>query len=210
MIQAVIFDMDGVLIDAKEWHYEALNKALALFGFEISRYDHLTSFDGLPTSKKLNMLSKTNNLPHELHGFINMLKQNYTMDMVFEKCRPRFIHEYALSSLKAQGYKLAVASNSIKATVQTMMQKADLERYLDIMLSNEDVKDPKPSPEIYIKAMQQLQLEPSQCLIVEDNEHGIQAARASGAHVLVVSDVSDTNYENIMNAIKRAEGNPHD
>lgn len=210
MIQAVIFDMDGVLIDAKEWHYEALNKALALFGFEISRYDHLTSFDGLPTSKKLNMLSKTNNLPYELHGFINTLKQNYTMDMVFEKCRPRFNHEYALSSLKAQGYKLGVASNSIKATVQTMMQKADLERYLDIMLSNEDVKEPKPSPEIYIKAMQQLQLEPSQCLIVEDNEHGIQAARASGAHVLVVSDVNDTNYENIMNAIKRAEGNSHD
>lgn len=210
MIQAVIFDMDGVLIDAKEWHYEALNKALALFGFEISRYDHLTTFDGLPTSKKLNMLSKTSNLPQELHGFINTLKQNYTMDMVFERCRPTFIHEYALSTLKAQGYKLGVASNSIRATVQTMMQKADLERYLDTMLSNEDVKEPKPSPDIYIKAMQQLQLEPSQCLIVEDNEHGIQAARASGAHVLVVGDVNDVNYDNIMNAIKRAEGKSND
>ncbi|MNB58010.1 Phosphorylated carbohydrates phosphatase [compost metagenome] len=207
MIKAIVFDMDGVLIDAKEWHYEALNKALALFGFEISRYDHLTSFDGLPTSTKLNMLSKMSNLPIELHSFINELKQSYTMDMVHEKCRPRFIHEYALSSLRANGYKLGVASNSIRATVQTMMQKADLDDYLDVMLSNEDVEKPKPSPDIYIKAMQQLGFTPAECLIVEDNENGILAARASGAHVLVVSDVDEVNYENIMNAVRRAEGN---
>ena len=56
-IKAVIFDMDGVLIDAKEWHYEALNKALDLFGMEISRYDHLVTYDGLPTLMKLQMLS---------------------------------------------------------------------------------------------------------------------------------------------------------
>ncbi|STK74080.1 2-deoxyglucose-6-phosphatase [Escherichia coli] len=50
-IKAILFDMDGVLIDAKEWHYEALNKALDLFGMKISRFDHLTTFDGLPTKK---------------------------------------------------------------------------------------------------------------------------------------------------------------
>ena len=69
MIKAVIFDMDGVLIDAREWHYEALNRALRLFGMEISRTDHLTTFDGLPTRRKLEMLSSTNGLPVELHGF---------------------------------------------------------------------------------------------------------------------------------------------
>ena len=56
-IKAVLFDMDGVLIDAKDWHYEALNKALGLFGMEINRYDHLNTFDGLPTKVKLQMLS---------------------------------------------------------------------------------------------------------------------------------------------------------
>ncbi|HCF3308648.1 TPA: HAD hydrolase-like protein, partial [Pseudomonas aeruginosa] len=55
MIKAVIFDMDGVLIEAKDWHYDALNKALNLFGYNISRHDHLTSYDGLPTSRKLEM-----------------------------------------------------------------------------------------------------------------------------------------------------------
>ena len=49
MIRGVVFDMDGVLIEAKDWHYEALNRALGLFGFGISRYEHLTTYDGLPT-----------------------------------------------------------------------------------------------------------------------------------------------------------------
>ena len=206
MIEAVVFDMDGVLIDAKEWHYEALNKALALFGFEISRYDHLTAFDGLPTSKKLEMLSVMSNLPRDLHPFINKMKQAYTMDMVYERCRPRFVHEYALSRLKSLGYKLAVASNSILPTVTTMMEKADLQRYLDLMLSADDVAEPKPSPEIYLTAMARLGVAPKNCLIVEDNENGIRAARASGAHVLIVGDVGEVNFDNIKAAVRRAEG----
>lgn len=206
MIEAVVFDMDGVLIDAKEWHYESLNKALALFGFEISRYDHLTAFDGLPTSRKLEMLSVTTNLPRDLHPFINKMKQAYTMDMVYERCRPRFVHEYALSRLKAKGYRLAVASNSIFPTVKTMMEKADLERYLDLMLSADDVTQPKPSPEIYQTAMAKLGVAPENCLVVEDNDNGIRAARASGAHVLVVGDVNEVNFDNIQAAIRHAEG----
>lgn len=74
-IKAILFDMDGVLIDAKEWHYEALNEALRLFGVEISRYDHLHTFDGLPTKVKLEMLGEQNFLPQELHSFINNVKQ---------------------------------------------------------------------------------------------------------------------------------------
>ena len=76
-IKAVLFDMDGVLIDAKEWHYEALNKALNLFGYNIERYEHLTSFDGLPTSVKLEKLTVEKGLPRSLHKFINEMKQKY-------------------------------------------------------------------------------------------------------------------------------------
>ena len=86
MIKAVIFDMDGVLIDAKEWHYEALNKALGLFGYEISRYDHLVTYDGLPTSKKLEMLTMEKGMPQKLHTFINSLKQQYTVDKIRNIC----------------------------------------------------------------------------------------------------------------------------
>ena len=204
-IKAIIFDMDGVLIDAKDWHYEALNKALALFGFSISRYDHLVTYDGLPTKKKLEMLTLERGLPKGLHHFINDLKQIYTMEMIFQKCKPVFYHEYALSRLKAEDYKLAVASNSIRQTVELMMEKSNLARYMDLMLSNQDVSKPKPDPEIYNTAIARLGLKPEECLIVEDNQNGIKAAQASGANVMIVSSVEDVNYTNIKANIKKFE-----
>lgn len=204
-IKAILFDMDGVLIEAKEWHYESLNKALNLFGTPISRHDHLTSFDGLPTKKKLEMISLEKDLPRGLHEFINEIKQQYTMDIVNVSCKPRFVHQYALSSLKAKGYRLAVCSNSVRNTVMTMMQKAGLDTYLDIIVSNEDVSKGKPDPEMYQKAMSHFNLEPHECLIVEDNENGIRAAKASGAHLLVVREVADTNLKNILSRIAELE-----
>jgi len=206
-IKAVIFDMDGVLIDARDWHYETLNRALALFGFMISRHEHLTTFDGLPTSKKLEMLSAERNLPVGLHAFINEMKQAYTTDTVTLLCRPTFNHQHALSMLKNRhGYKLAVASNSIGATVRLMMDKAQLSQYLDFQLCNEDVSRPKPAPDIYLKAMEKLGVQPHEALVVEDNPHGIAAAKASGAHVLVVREPSEVRYQSILQYISRVEG----
>jgi beta-phosphoglucomutase len=202
-IKAVLFDMDGVLIEAKEWHYEALNRALDLFGMPISRFDHLTTFDGLPTRKKLEMLSLERGLPEQLHEFINEMKQQYTMELVHTQCKPVFVHEYALSNLKARGYKLAVCSNSVRNTVESMMQKAGLYSYLDYMVSNEEVRRGKPDPEMYLNAMSYFKLLPEECLVVEDNENGIKAARASGAHLLVVKNTTDPNRDNLLGAIER-------
>jgi beta-phosphoglucomutase-like phosphatase (HAD superfamily) len=205
-IKAVIFDMDGVLIDAKDWHYEALNQALGLFGYEISRYDHLVTFDGLPTKKKLEMLSMERGLPKGLHNFINHMKQIYTMEHVYMKCKPLFNHQYALSKLKAEGYKLALGSNSVRITIDMMMEKADLNKYFDFTLSNQDVVKSKPDPEIYLKAIERLKLKPEECLVVEDNQNGVKAALASGANLLQVKDVYDVTYTNIKRRIAEIEG----
>lgn len=204
-IKAVIFDMDGVLIDAKDWHYEALNKALGLFGLEITRQEHLTTYDGLPTKDKLIMLSRDKGLSLALHSFINEMKQQYTMDMVHNFCKPMFHHEYALSKLTQDGYKLAVASNSIKNSIEVMLRKASLLQYLEFFISNQDVIKGKPDPEMYNLAIKNMGLQPDECLIVEDNENGIKAAKASGAHVLEVETVYDVNYENIINKIHLIE-----
>lgn len=204
-IKAVLFDMDGVLIDAKDWHYEALNKALKLFGLEISRYDHLTTFDGLPTKVKLQMLSKRYYLPEELHPFINDVKQSYTAELVYQRCHPMFHHEYALSKLKQKGYKIAVCSNSIRKTIELMMDRAGLSPYLDLIVSNEDVTKAKPDPEMYQTAINKFGLNPEECIVVEDNPNGIQAGKTSGATVLEVATVFDVNYENIMRKIGECE-----
>ena len=204
-IKAVLFDMDGVLIEAKEWHYEALNRALDLFGMPISRYEHATTFDGIPTSRKLEILSIERGLPRELHKFLNEMKQRYTTEMIHTLCRPRFAQEQALSTLKSKGYKISVCSNSIRAMVELMMEKANLTQYLDLMVSNEDVSKSKPDPEMYNKAIAHFNLRPDECLVVEDNENGIKAAKASGAHLLVVQDVSETSITNIMGRIREID-----
>jgi HAD superfamily hydrolase (TIGR01509 family) len=204
-IKAVVFDMDGVLIDAREWHYESLNRALGLLGYEITRYEHLTTYDGLPTKRKLRMLTVERGLPEELHGFLNSLKQQYTLELVATRCKPVFHHQYALSQLKGAGYSLGVASNSVRRTVEEMMERSDLMRYLDVVISNEDVSRPKPDPEMYLAAMDRLKVRPEETVIVEDNENGVKAATAAGAHVLVVEGPEDVTLDAIRSRIALAE-----
>jgi beta-phosphoglucomutase len=204
-IKAVLFDMDGVLIDAKDWHYNSLNKALSLFGMEISHYDHLVTYDGLPTKKKLEMLTLERGLPIQLHNFINDIKQDLTFQLGYAKCKPNFTHQYALSNLKTLGYKMVACSNSIRKTMDILFERAAIINYFDFYLSSDDIREPKPDPEIYKLAMTKLGFQPEECLILEDNENGIKAAKASGAHLLIISDVNDVNLENITNRISEIE-----
>ncbi|MGB3401834.1 MAG: HAD family phosphatase [Microcoleaceae cyanobacterium] len=205
-VKAVLFDMDGVLIDAKDWHYEALNRALDLFGMTISRDEHLSTFDGLPTRDKLKMLTKSRNLPQSLHQFLNNLKQKFTVELAYARCKPLFHHQYALSRLSQQGYRLAVCSNSIRNTVELLMKLSALEDHLEFTLSNEEVTYGKPHPEMYQLACQKMNLQPTECLVVEDNENGIRAAEACGCPVLAVSTVNDVNYTRIQQKIAELEG----
>lgn len=206
MIKAILFDMDGVLINARDWHYDALNRALSHFGYTISRESHVSTFDGLPTRRKLEILSMTHQLPCGLHDIINRLKQQYTLEISYQCCRPTFNHKYALSRLKREGFKIAVCSNSIRPTIDAMMQLSNLRSHLDEIISNQDVLNSKPDPEMYVMAMSRLNVIPSDCIIVEDNDHGVQAAIASGGHLLRVADPSDVTYKLIRSRIDGLEG----
>ena len=204
-IKAILFDMDGVLIEAKDWHYDALNRALAHFGYTISRESHLSTFDGLPTRQKLKMLSAARGLPEGLHEFMNALKQTYTLEISHQRCKPVFNHQYALSKLKAEGYRLAVCSNSVRQSVEAMMKLSALAPYLELLVSNEDVSKGKPDPEMYLKAMAHFDLAPEECLILEDNDHGIQAARAAGGHLMKIGVPDDVTYHAIKARVAEVE-----
>jgi HAD superfamily hydrolase (TIGR01549 family) len=204
-MSAILFDMDGVLIEAKDWHYEALNMALELFGMEIGYAEHLAVYDGLPTRRKLELLSASKGLPKELHEFLNDLKQEWTLKLGYARCAPVFAHQYALQRLKEDNYKLVCCSNSVRGTMEMLLQQARLRQYFDFFLSNEDVIRPKPDPMIYLEAVQRLMLDPKECLVVEDNEHGIAAARDSGCFLMVVQGVRDVNFDNIQSRIAQIE-----
>lgn len=204
-IQAVLFDLDGVLVDAREWHWEALNQALRLFGHEIGREEHLTTFDGLPTRKKLDYLIQHRGFPKGLAPIINQLKQVYTKQLIDRHCFPVFHIEYAVSRLKSEGYRIAVCTNSIRETCDMMLGRSGLLDYFDLTLSNQDCAKPKPAPDIYVTAMERLGVSPSNTVIVEDNEYGIQAAAAAGGSVLQVSEPADVTYWAIRERIRQVE-----
>lgn len=202
MIKAVIFDMDGVLVDAKQWHFEALNTALELFGFRISEFEHFQRFDGLPTREKLRMLADEQGLPRALGEFINEMKQHCLLETAAKLCKPNPIHLQTLGQLNDQGYLLALASNSIRRSVDELMRLTALQSLLSFTLSNEDVSQPKPSPEIYELAINDLGCDPNECLVVEDGDYGLAAAEAAGAHLLRVESVEEVNYANIQSRIE--------
>ncbi|MBI5223473.1 HAD family phosphatase [Candidatus Micrarchaeota archaeon] len=194
--------MDGVLVDATEWHYEALNRALRLFGYTITREEHLGRYNGRPTKVKLQMLTEEKGLPKSLHTLINELKQKYTAEEIEKQCRPDLEKIKMLRSFGAQHYKIIVCSNAIRSSVQIMLKNSGLLEYCLFYLSNEDVEYPKPSPEIYIKAIKKLELDPTECLIIEDSPLGIQAAKASGARIMGVKNFHEVTYKNVREAIE--------
>lgn len=197
MIECVVFDMDGVLIDARDWHYEALNEALAMFGFEISRTDHENRFNGLPTKTKLRILSEEFGLPVGLHSLINKIKQERTLRIVAYKCYPTAQHQILMAALKRHGIKIGVATNSIRLTAESMLRAAGIYPFLDCLVTNQDVSNPKPNPEIYLKSLEILGVTSEKTLVVEDNHHGIKAATDAGCTVLKVESTIDVHIENL-------------
>jgi HAD superfamily hydrolase (TIGR01509 family) len=204
-IKAILFDLDGVLVDATEWHYEALNRALGLFGYNISRYEHLTTYNGLPTRKKLEMLSVEKGFPRGLHSMLNRIKQKHTREEILRQCRPVFEKEYMIHQLKREGYKLAVCSNSVRESLERMLLASGIIELFDFLTSNEDVKKPKPDPEMYLLTCEHLGVLPQECVIVEDAEHGLEAARKAGAHVCQVSGFHEVDYDRIHKFINSVE-----
>jgi beta-phosphoglucomutase len=201
MNKAVIFDMDGVLVDARDWHYEALNRALEVFGLDISYQDHLTSFNGLSTRQKLNKLTETHSLPIELHSVISNTKQNRTLRIAAEKCFPITQHLILLELLKVKGFKVGVYTNSIRKTAEAMLEYAGLLDKIDVLITNQDVVHPKPSPEGYLLACKMLGVEASHTFVVEDGEFGVRAAKEAGCKVIKVNDPEDVSISLISRFI---------
>ena len=197
-IKLIIFDLDGVLVDAKDLHYEALNRALYSIDpkYVIGRDKHLLKYDGLSTTKKLQLLSREEGLPENCHEKVWKLKQEKTIEIIKEFSPDLRLVE-VLKKLKDDGYMIAVASNSIRETVKFMLLRKGFMDYVDFFMSNQDVKTPKPSSEIYLQCMIKAGVSPKETIIVEDSHIGRKAAIDSGAYLFAVKDSSDVKYEPI-------------
>ena len=207
MNQLVIFDLDGVLIDSRDMHYEALNRALLVVGdqYVIDREEHLSTYDGLPTARKLNLLTENKGLPVDKHQSVWEDKQKATLDIFGE-----LEHDYELmhyfKQLKNKGYQVAVASNSIRNTVKLVLLKLGLLEFIDYYMSNEDVHRNKPFPEMYWKCMTACNALPRDTVILEDSHIGRQGALDSGSHLVAIENRDDLNQNKIDKIFKILNG----
>lgn len=200
MIKLIIFDLDGVLVDAKNIHYNTLNKALG-DKYKISWEEHLNKYDGLKTNEKLNILTINKGLPPSLYDDIWLKKQELTIKELKE-IKPNDILKNTIKELTQQKYKIAVCSNSIRKTILTVLSKLDIIEYFDFIVSNEDVNNSKPHPEMYWKTISYFGFLPEETLIVEDSPFGLLAANRSNSNVMRVESPKDVTINNINKHIK--------
>jgi beta-phosphoglucomutase-like phosphatase (HAD superfamily)/dTDP-glucose pyrophosphorylase len=195
----VIFDLDGVLIDSKGIHYKALNIALKRVDskYEISEDEHLAKFDGLSTMKKLELLYLEKGLPKDTFDLIWSHKQKITIKLFDEIESDQELISF-MKYFREKGIKLAVASNSIKATVDKVLSKLSIIDFFDSVMSNEDVTNSKPHPEIYWKTMSLLGCYPENVVILEDSNIGRIAAQRSGAQLMPIDNRSDLTWSKIQ------------
>ena len=203
MIDTIIFDLDGVLINSKNIHFKALNKSLREnnINYKISIDDHLRKFDGLPTISKLKILNDEKKIPKALNKKIQNKKNEITRELLNNE----IIYDDKIFNLfkkLSKRYKLAIATNAIQETLEIAIRKLKIKKYINFCLSTKNINNPKPHPEMYLRCMVNLNSKPSSTLILEDSHKGRIAAKEAGAKLMPIKSLDDVTYQNIINFLK--------
>ena len=202
-IALITFDLDGVLVESKELHYDAFNLALNEAGpeFVMSQLEHDAHYCGLSTKQKLRMLTLNKNLPPEKHEFIWKRKQYHTLELMKTTIKRDAQIVGVLEALRDAGYPIAVASNCVRDSVFYLLSGIGVHDLISCYFSNEDVSAAKPDPEIYLAAAEHFGICPDEMLVVEDSSHGKQAALLAGAHLCPVASPFDVTIEYLSIAL---------
>jgi HAD superfamily hydrolase (TIGR01509 family) len=202
-VRLILFDLDGVIADTKNIHYESLNKAISEIDpiFAITEREHINKYDGLKIGTKLKMLTDEKGLPLHFHQTIYDRKQQITLEE-FSKIKTDKKMCSVFKALKDEGYLIGCCTNSIRRTTLVALAKIGVIEYLDVIVTNDDIKNPKPHPEVYWKAISMMSCLPEETLIIEDSPQGLLAAHRSNAIVLRVKNPLDVTLDKIKNKLK--------
>lgn len=202
MNKLVVFDLDGVLVDSKTIHFDALNYALTAIDskYIITNDEQASTYEGLPTKAKLFLLNKNKGLPEDCFDMIWKMKQEITSTM-FASIEKDYELINLLSFIKTNNINIAVASNSIRKTILECLGGLGILDLVDHIVSNEDVKNPKPHPEMYWKAMSYFGCIADETVIFEDSIVGRIAAIDSKATLIKIKDRKDLTEEKVQKAV---------
>jgi HAD superfamily hydrolase (TIGR01509 family) len=177
--RAVIFDMDGVVVDSEHLHYEADSRIFAHFGIRVPAEERL-QFVGMSVQKFYTTVC-TQYAPHLLPDFMIELDRRYRVCFFrhSELKANAYVYEL-LDCLKKKKISTALASGSSPELIDTILEKLHLKGFFDVVLSSEKVPRPKPWPDVFLRAAEFMNVLPGECIVIEDSFLGIEAARAAG------------------------------
>jgi beta-phosphoglucomutase len=185
-MKLAIFDLDGVLAKTTDIHTAALRAAVgSIVSKEASQGSYLDAADGIRTKDKLKRLADDYGLSDETVDRIDTLKKKYTVDALSSVNTNQVLVD-GFNSLKSRGYTIAVASNSRRDFVNLILRGIGVMSLIDFSISGDEVKNPKPDPEIFNTVILSFGAEPSATYIFEDSPNGIKAASQTGATVITV------------------------
>ena len=204
-IRAVLFDLDGVLVDAADWHKDALNDALELFGYApIEKKEHFKTFNGLSTKRKLDMLFNIGRIDNECwNDSIAEKKQELTVKIINERCVPvqRIIDTVELANKLFNG-QTAVVTNCSRPTAELMLEKSGLLHLFKFLICNEDVSGKiKPHPLPYILATERFGLKQNESLAIDDTSRGIMSAIDAKCRIWRLKSFDDLTPSKLINTL---------
>jgi len=207
MIKLIIFDLDGVLVDTECIHRECLIRAVSsITGMDEDMFVHLIDRGGKTTKHKLSILKQNFGLTDLQLSLIDDSKQKNVIEHFYQPLKTLPDQDNIFRTLK-NDYKLAIASNSRQENVTLLLSILGITSYFSNILSNSDVINHKPDPEIFLTVMSRENVTPSETLILEDSCSGKYAAIASGAYLFPVNDMSDVTLRNIQDVIIKINTN---
>lgn len=197
MIKAVIFDMDGVLVDSEPYHQEAENIVYSKMGLNISD-EEMNSFVGMAMDRLYNTLREKYHLTRTTEDLleedteirVNVFKSKKKMTPI--KGIPEL-----LKDIKAAGLKIAVASSSHQDIIKIVLEASSIIDFFDFYLSSfdESIKHGKPEPDIYLKAASMLSEKPENCIVIEDSFNGVTAATKAGIKCIGYKNPASGNQD---------------
>ena len=210
-IKAIFFDLDGVLVDAADWHKDAFNSAMLRFDADpLSEEEHHKVYNGLSTRKKLELLIAAGRFSGYWvanEQFIDLFyaeKQNFTIKTIMERCKPNERVLEAVNFAYQQNYRLAVVTNCSRFTCELMMKLSDLEGFFEFIIANEDVQGSvKPSPRPYLEAKWKMNLRDKEFLAIDDTKKGIMSAMEAFGRTWKLEKFEDLTSENLTKALDK-------
>ena len=193
-MKAIIFDMDGVLILTEKMHYHSYCEVCKKYDCKLSQKDYNEFFAGKRTAEAFSVFleskGKSKSLVANMVTEFRNIKRNILNNEIKKFISLRKGIKTNLRKIRHKGFKLAIATSTIKEFTDKIIKEFDLGKYFDEIITAEDVSKGKPNPQVYLLAAKRLKVDPSNCIVIEDAENGIESAKNAGMVCIAIKDKS--------------------